>query len=76
MPKKIEIDVDKIIATNPKVDPASFRESVEALKKLERTGVVKQSSYSLDTPDSRRRIQYCREVVIITRGSTIRLKNR
>jgi hypothetical protein len=62
MPKKnAQLDVDNIIATNPKIDREAFDKGVDALKSLESTGVVKRSTYSLETPDSRRTAKYCFE---------------
>ena len=62
MPKKnAQINVDSIIATNPKIDREAFDKGVDAIKNLERTGMVKRSTYSLETPDSRRTVKYCFE---------------
>lgn len=61
MAKKVEIDVDKIIATNPKIDRNALERGAEVLRKLEKTGAVKPSAYSLETPDSRKSIKYCVE---------------
>jgi hypothetical protein len=77
MPKKnAQLDVDNIIATNPKINREAFEKGVDALKSLESTGVVKQSTYSLETPDSRRTVKYCFEEGSVKRGSTVRLKER
>ena len=59
--KNAQIDVDAIIATNPKINKEAFQKGVDALKNLEQTGMVKQSTYSLETPDSRRTVRYCYE---------------
>lgn len=70
MPKKnTQIDVDNIIATNPKINREAFEKGVDALKSLERTGMVKPSTYSLETPDSRRTAKYCFEEVSVKRSS-------
>jgi predicted ATP-grasp superfamily ATP-dependent carboligase len=73
MPKKIQLDVENIIANNPKIDREAFQKSVEILKKLEQTGVVKPSTYSLETPDSRRHVKYYHDE---NQGTTLRLKGR
>jgi len=59
--KNAQIDVDAIIATNPKINKEAFQKGIDALKNLEQTGMVKQSTYSLETPDSRRTVRYCYE---------------
>jgi hypothetical protein len=59
MAKKAQLDVDNIIDNNPKIDRDTLKKGAEVLKKLERTGVVKPSTYSLETPDSRRHVKYC-----------------
>jgi hypothetical protein len=59
--KNAQIDVDAIIANNPKINKEAFQKGVDALKNLEQTGMVKQSTYSLETPDSRRTVRYCYE---------------
>lgn len=77
MPKKnIQIDVDNIIATNPKINRQAFEKGVDVLKNLERTGMVKRSTYSLETPDSRRTAKYCFEEETVKRGSTVHLKEK
>lgn len=76
MPKKIELDVDKIIATNPKINRETLLKGTELVKNLERTGIVKRSTYSLETPDNRRLAKYSYEEGEIRRGETVRLKRR
>jgi len=72
MPK--QLDLQKIIASNPKIDPAALAEGIEALRKLAQTGVIKPSSYSLETPDSKRSLQYCDDTAKVGRGSKTRLQ--
>ena len=68
MPK--QLDVQKILANNPKIDLAALAKGIEALKKLAQTGVVKPSSYSLETPDSKRSFQHCGDADRIPRSKT------
>jgi hypothetical protein len=65
MPK--QLDVQRIISKNPKIDRVALEKGIEALKKLAQTGVVKPSSYSLETPDSKRSLQHCDDVDRVAR---------
>lgn len=56
MPKQIELE--KIIADNPNVDPEELKRAEEALKNLNRTGVVQRSTYGLETPESKKEIRH------------------
>jgi hypothetical protein len=76
MAKKTQLNVENIIASNPRISREAFQKGIETLRKLERSGAVKPSTYSLETPDSRRTVRYCYEEVEIRRGATIRLKRR
>jgi hypothetical protein len=69
MPK---IDIDKIIAGNPKIDAKKLLKGIDAVQKLESTGVISKSTYSLETPESKRTLQYSDEHVHIRRGVTIK----
>ncbi|MGA3056049.1 MAG: hypothetical protein ABSD63_17715 [Candidatus Korobacteraceae bacterium] len=59
MPK--QVDLEKIIADNPSVDPEELRKAEEALKSLNRTGVVRRSTYGLETPESKKEIRHSEE---------------
>ena len=59
MPK--QIDIDKIIADNPNVDPEALRKAEEALKNLNQTGVVRHSTYGLETPETKQEIRHSRQ---------------
>ncbi len=52
MPSRI--DFDKIVADNPDLDLELFRKGEKELEALQRTGAVRPSTYSLDTPESKR----------------------
>jgi HrpA-like RNA helicase len=55
MPK--HLDLDKIIADNPHVDPKELEKAQSALKDLHRTGIVKRSTYGLETPESKKNVR-------------------
>lgn len=55
MPKKL--DIEKIIATNPNVDVNELKRATEVLKALQETGLVRPSTYGLETPDRMRQMQ-------------------
>jgi hypothetical protein len=69
MPKTIlkKIDEQAVIASNPKVDRDKLRQGIEALKKLEKLGIVR-AGYSLETPETNKILQYV--------DSTIRTRRR
>ena len=66
------IDREKIIAANPKIDAAELKKGLDALKKLYETGVVKQSTYSLETPERKKTIYYSDEDVQIRANLVIK----
>ena len=51
-------ELKKIIADNPNVDPAELKKAEEALRNLKQTGVVRRSTYGLETPESKRQIRH------------------
>ena len=53
-----QIDLEKIIADNPNVDPEELRKAGEALKSLHQTGVVRRSTYGLETPESKKELRH------------------
>lgn len=57
------IDLEKIIADNPNVNPEELRKAEEAIKSLRQTGVVRRSSYGLETPESKREIRHSEEMI-------------
>jgi hypothetical protein len=71
-----QLDVQKIIAHNPKIDAEALEKGIEALKKLAQTGVVKPSAYSLETPDSKRSFQHCGDAVSVPPKPKSRLENQ
>ena len=56
MPKKLSIK--QVISTNPRVDAKDLQKSMEVLKTLQKTGVVRRHTYSLETRDSRGSLHY------------------
>ena len=56
-----QLDLDKIIADNPHVDPEALKKAQEALRNLNQTGVVRRSTYELETPESRKEIRHNRQ---------------
>jgi hypothetical protein len=71
MPK--QIDLDKMIADNPNVDPEALRKAEEALKNLHQTGVVQRSTYGLETPESKKQLRHSYEEASPTKESVRRL---
>ncbi len=61
MPKQ-QLDIDKIIADNPNVDPEALKKAEEALKNLNQTGVIRRSTYGLETPESKKEIRHGSQV--------------
>ncbi len=59
MPKQIELE--KIIADNPNVDPEELKKAEEALRNLKQTGMVRRSTYGLETPESKKEIRHSEE---------------
>jgi len=53
-----QIDLGKIIADNPNVDAEELKKTEEALKSLHQTGVVRRSTYGLETPESKKEIRH------------------
>jgi hypothetical protein len=47
-------NIKEIIAKNPGVDPQKLQQGLEAIQELKKTGVVRQSTYSLETPTTAR----------------------
>jgi hypothetical protein len=43
-------DVKEIITKNPSVDPEKLQQGLDAIQELKKTGVVQQSTYSLEMP--------------------------
>jgi hypothetical protein len=56
MPK--QLNLEKIIADNPNIDPEELKKAEEALKDLHQTGVVRPSTYGLETPESKKNLRY------------------
>jgi hypothetical protein len=56
MPKKLNIK--QVISTNPRVNAKDLQKSMEVLKSLQKTGVVRRHTYSLETRDSRGSLHY------------------
>ena len=54
----MQIDLEKVIAANPKVDVEELKKSQEILQDLYRLGVVERSTYELDTPESKGELRY------------------
>ena len=50
-------DVKEIIAKNPSVDPQKLQQGLEAIQELKKTGVVQQSTYSLEMPTGGKPLQ-------------------
>ena len=70
MPK--QLDLEKIIADNPHVDSDDLKKAEEALRDLNQTGIVKPSTYSLETPESKKNLRYSEEAYRSAREPTIR----
>ncbi len=70
MPK--QLDIDKIIADNPNIDSEALRKAEEALKDLSHTGVVKRSTYGLETPESKKNLRYSEEAYRSAREPAVR----
>ena len=70
MPKRI--DLEKLIADNPNVDSEDLKKAEEALKDLHRTGVVRRSTYSLETPESKKNLRYSKETYRSAREPAVR----
>ena len=51
--KKKEIDLKKVLSTNPKVDPAALAEALAILRQLRESGLAKQSGYNIESPFSK-----------------------
>ena len=51
--KEKEIDIKKVLITNPKVDPTVLAEGLAALRQLRESGLVKQPGYNIESPFSR-----------------------
>lgn len=54
MAKPKPLDVKKMLASNPGVDPKRLLETLEVMVKLQKAGVVSVSGYSLAMPFSKR----------------------
>lgn len=67
-----KLDLNEIIAKNPKVSRADLAKGVQVLRELEQTGAVKPSSYALETAD-RKTIRYSENDVCVVKGTTIRI---
>lgn len=52
-----QINIEKIAADNPNIDLQKLKEGQELLRDLQKTGSVTRSTYSLDTPESKREIR-------------------
>ena len=64
--------MEKIIADNPNVDPEELRKAEEALKGLSKTGVVRRSTYGLETPESKKEIRHSQETERSTSAMPVR----
>jgi hypothetical protein len=70
MPK--QINLEKIIADNPQIDPEELKKAEEALKNLRQTGIVKHSTYGLETPESKKNLRYSKEARRSAREPAVR----
>jgi uridine kinase len=73
MARHKQLDVEEIIAKNPKISRVDLEKGVEVLKALQRSGVVRPSTYDLETADRNKKIRYSEEEIYIVRGTTIRI---
>jgi uridine kinase len=73
MARRKQLDVEEIIAKNPKVNRVDLEKGAEVLKELQKSGAVRPSTYDLETADRNKTIRYSGDEVCIVRGATIRL---
>ena len=73
MARRKQLDVEDIIAKNPKINRADLAKGAEVLLELQKSGAVRPSTYNLETADQSRAIRYAEDEVCIVRGATIRL---
>ena len=53
-----QYDLKKLVEDNPDVDVDQLKRAVDALRELQSTGVVRQSTYGLETPESAKRLAH------------------
>lgn len=51
--KKIQIDIDKLIAKNPAINAEKLARNLEVLQELQRRGIKIGPNYNLESPFSR-----------------------
>lgn len=73
MARNKQLDIETIIAKNPKISRADLAKGAEVLRELEESGAVRPSTYGLETADRARMIRCTEDEVCIIRGATIRL---
>ena len=65
MARRKQLDIETIIARNPKISRADLAKGAEVLRELEQSGAVRPSSYGLETAD-RARIRCTEDEVCIS----------
>lgn len=54
MPRRKALNINRIIANNPKVNVGELAKGMKVIHDLIKSGLVDQSSYDLDVPNSNR----------------------
>jgi uridine kinase len=71
MARRKQLDVEEIIAKNPKISRVDLEKGCEVLRELQKSGAVRPSTYDLETADRNRTIRYNEDEVCIIRGAVI-----